>query len=44
MTDIPRSQCCNAPVLAKGRVTRYYVCSKCFKPCRVKFAIRESRK
>ncbi len=28
-----RSKCCNASVRVEGKVTKYYVCNKCNKPC-----------
>lgn len=28
-----KSNCCKANVIVKGDTTKYYVCSKCGKPC-----------
>ena len=33
MKDKIISDCCNAPVLVRGRTTLYCVCSRCLKPC-----------
>jgi hypothetical protein len=27
------SMCCDAPVIVKGRTTRYYICTACGEPC-----------
>ena len=32
-TITTESLCCAAPVSVKGRVTHYYVCEKCGRPC-----------
>ena len=33
MQKTPKSNCCLKPVISKGRVTKYYICSSCKKAC-----------
>jgi len=28
-----KSKCCKASVRVEGKITKYYVCNKCNKPC-----------
>ena len=37
------SDCCDAPVLVRGRTTQWYTCMECEKPCDAKPVVKPEK-